>query len=326
MNGRSEHAAIALRTLLRTRVDSVKALSEESDLSIADLRPALAELAEAGHLSVAGDRVELLPPLQAAQRRILAVTEQAHRALETVSATIEDLPTLLADWQAGSTAGAHGDLFSVEVLNGAQAVTSFWSRTGFGWADASKPVRILSPSLAFVDDFGVPDVSAADDYMRDHAIDARCLLPLEAVTEPPDGRDFAALIAPTAQVRLARRVPSWFIVHGDTVAVPLSWGEPRLSSMLVITSASLARLAAEFFDELWHQGVPFAPADDREEAPDWSSLLELMTQSATVQGAARALGISERTARRRLAAAMRHYEVDGLFALGAAWQRTDAPE
>jgi hypothetical protein len=50
-----------------------------------------------------------------------------------------------------------------------------------------------------------------------------------------------------------------------------------------------------------------------------------MAQGATLEAASQALGISSRTGRRRIEAAMEHYGVSGQLALGAAWEREQGP-
>ena len=44
-----------------------------------------------------------------------------------------------------------------------------------------------------------------------------------------------------------------------------------------------------------------------------------MRQGVTLDSASRTLGVNPRTGRRRIAAAMEHYGVSTLFALGVAW-------
>ena len=104
------------------------------------------------------------------------------------------------------------------------------------------------------------------------------------------------------------------ITDHDTVGLPLRWGESWPTSVMAIQSPALAEVLTWVYERVWAEAVPVV--DD--EHP-WQSLLELMRRGMTMEGAAHALGLSPRTARRRVAAAMDHFDVSSLFALGVAW-------
>jgi len=75
----------------------------------------------------------------------------------------------------------------------------------------------------------------------------------------------------------------------------------------------------DFFDALWEQAVPVRRDASPEE--EWDGLLAMLERGTTVEAAGRALGLSGRTAQRRVRAAMAHYGVRSQFALGVAWAR-----
>lgn len=83
---------------------------------------------------------------------------------------------------------------------------------------------------------------------------------------------------------------------------------------LGLQSAALGAMALSYFESLWQRADP---AEGVETA--WSPLQTLMRQGVTLDTASRRLGINPRTGRRRVAAAMEHYGVSTLFALGVAW-------
>jgi hypothetical protein len=116
------------------------------------------------------------------------------------------------------------------------------------------------------------------------------------------------------QVRSMERPPSWFWVDGDQLAVPYEWGEGSPTSVLGLRNGALAALAADYFDTLWRGSTDVEGA-----MRAWTPLLRLMRQGATLDSASRILGINPRTGRRRVSAAMEHYGVSTLFALGVAW-------
>ena len=63
----------------------------------------------------------------------------------------------------------------------------------------------------------------------------------------------------------------------------------------------------------------FPQAMDARAADAWTPLLTLMRKGITLETASRMIGVNPRTGRRRVAAAMDHYGVSTLFALGVAW-------
>ena len=117
------------------------------------------------------------------------------------------------------------------------------------------------------------------------------------------------------QLRLMEQPPSWFwVTDEETVALPLVWGETWPTSVIAVRSRAVAGLAGWLFDRLWERAVPA-----RAESAAWDQLLTLMEGGATLEAASRALGISDRTGRRRVSEAMDHYGVSSMLALGAAW-------
>ena len=117
------------------------------------------------------------------------------------------------------------------------------------------------------------------------------------------------------QLRVMDHPPGWFWVADETtVALPLTWGEAWPTSVIAVRSRAVAGMASWLFERLWERAVPV-----RTEAADWDPLLLLMDGGATLEAAARALGISERTGRRRVSEAMEHFGVSSMLGLGVAW-------
>jgi hypothetical protein len=109
--------------------------------------------------------------------------------------------------------------------------------------------------------------------------------------------------------------PGWFwITDESTVALPLVWGESWPTSVMSVRNRAVAGMASWMFERMWERAVPA-----RAEAAGWDPLLTLMNSGATLEAASRALGISERTGRRRLSEAMSHFGVGSMLELGVAW-------
>ena len=117
------------------------------------------------------------------------------------------------------------------------------------------------------------------------------------------------------QLRMLERPPGWFwVTDEDTVALPLTWGETWPTSVIAVRSRAVAGMASWLFERLWERGI-----QARSQDAAWDPLLTLMDGGATLESAARALGISERTGRRRVSEAMDHFGVSSMFELGVAW-------
>lgn len=117
-----------------------------------------------------------------------------------------------------------------------------------------------------------------------------------------------------AQFRVSAHLPGWFAVDADDwVALPATWGEAWPSSVVLLRHAAVAGALRALFESLWVASPPF-----QGDVPSWEPLLALLGTGATVPEAADVLGISERTARRWVAEAMKHHRVHTLFQLGAA--------
>src|SRR5690606_27268151 len=95
------------------------------------------------------------------------------------------------------------------------------------------------------------------------------------------------------------------------------WGDPWPTSVFATNDPAVVTLIRWLYDRLWAEATPVIS-----ETREWDPLLALMSRGATLEAAAHAVGISARTGRRRINAALEHFRVDGLFALGAAWQRS----
>ena len=142
----------------------------------------------------------------------------------------------------------------------------------------------------------------------------RVIMPTWAADDPVAQQRMVHYRAAGVDYRLLDKPSSWFWVDGDLVAMPFEWGEGRPTSVLAVRNQALAGMARDYFAQLWQKAAPASPVEDV-----WTSLLVLMRQGTTLDTASRTLGINPRTGRRRVAAAMDHYGVSTLFALGVAF-------
>lgn len=303
--------AALLELVYRGRPDTVAELVAISHLDEAKALAAVDRLSARGALTVQDGTLGYPPPVSLAAdevaRQVGELRRTSAEALAQIELVMAGLPATLRHWSAGESTT---DLVPVLARHGPHAAEDLWyavaQRDG-GSAQAVLPnvARFLQSdadrSSRFVNAFGGKE-------------SVRAILPAAALADP----ELRALAARYAEGGVAFRTmetpPSWFWVDGDVLALPFEWGEGWPTSVLGLRSAALAELARALFEQLWQRAEPLEAAG----AP-WTQLLRLMRQGNTLDAASHRLGINPRTGRRRIAAAMAHYGVSTLFALGVAW-------
>jgi hypothetical protein len=280
------------------------------------VRDQVSALAADGYLAVHGEDIHYLAPDEAVaevvRRRSADVTKEVSAHLEELVQLVAQLPALARDWEIG---GASHGILDVEVFHGWSAVTDLWH-------------QVLKKRDLRRTDIVLPDAShlyVADPEMQavwHHVIGrqgnrARVIANITDAARPEAADRITEELEAGVDIRITAEPPSWFwVADGEVVALPMNWGEAWPTSTIAIRSPAVAGLAQWVFDEMWASAVPV-----REQPASWDPLLRLMSRGATLEAASRALGISDRTGRRRVADAMDHYRVSNLFALGSAWGR-----
>lgn len=318
----SPRAFDLLRHALRARPSTIEALRALVTLDDADFTAAFAELIESGCIWIDSEGgLGCSSPDRAFAALVLGATDErrhhVHVLLNQTMADIRDLQTLARDWAAGDQpVGVVQSEFIHGPMAARDAAAMLHSRRG------------PQPSLAVLPDTRClerPPAEILEPFLE--ALRAKPEVD-RILLGPYDGadREFADTLelfrAAGTEFRTHPQLPSWFAVDADhTVLVPAEWGEHWPSSVLIVNHPSIAALTRHVFEQLWSQAQPLAnplaPVDQ-----SWVPLLRLMAAGATTDAAARSLGISPRTARRRISAAMRHHRAHTLFDLGVAVGRS----
>lgn len=311
-----------LRYALRARPTTVVALRALVTLDDADFAAALAELTESACVWVEPEgSLGVAPPDRTFATLVLEATDQrrtdVHSLLNQTMADIRDLQMLARDWAVGEQpVGVVQSEFIHGPMAARDAGAMLHSRRG--------PL----PSLAVLPDTRClerPPPEILEPFLE--ALRAKPEVD-RILLGPYDGadREFAGTLelfrTAGTEFRTHPQLPGWFAVDADhTVLVPAEWGEHWPSSVLILNHPSIAALARQVFEQLWTQAQPLAdPRGLLDQS--WVPLLRLMAAGATTDAAARSLGISPRTARRRISAAMRHHRAHTLFDLGVAVGRS----
>ncbi|WP_291050691.1 hypothetical protein [Herbiconiux sp.] len=311
-----------LAAIYRGRPETIGDVAALTHLPAGDADAAVQRLRDRGLLGGDGDALTYTHPASwvadTATARSAQLRRNADDALSAMERMVSELPGLLRHWSVGE---ASADLVPVVIRHGLHASEDLWYDT------ASHDSGTLHAVLPEVDRFLTSEPERAVRFGRALAGKerVRVIMPTWAADDTIAIQRMTHYRAAGVEYRLLDSPPSWFWVDADQLAVPFEWGEGRPTSVLGVRHASLAGMALDYFETLWRQATP---AEDS--APAWTPLLTLMRQGITLDSASRAVGINPRTGRRRIAAAMEHYGVSTLFALGVAWsadssQSSDRP-
>lgn len=261
-----------------------------------------------------------LPDRRIAERVVAELDAERERLDATIGRVrtlAEQLPPIMQNWWIGESSASFA--LRVETVHQPHAGDELWLR---------QVKRGLPSASDWVLPAGLPvsDESAAFDQHRlglvrsiiDGGGVVRWIIAPEVVADPEQGARLDAYREAGVIVRALHDPPSWFWLHDRTVVcTPLEWGSSAPSSASRLEDVSIATAMGALFDRLWAAAQEL----DADEG-DWIPLLRLMHEGATLETAARVIGISSRTAGRRVSAAMDHYGAHTLFGLGAAWARS----
>lgn len=315
----SESPPLALLELaLRTRPATVAELAAISRQEAAEIRPRLSELAELDLIALVGDNIGYRPPAQtiaALGARVLddAATELRAR-LAGVSALLTALPSLVASAAVGA---AEGSDLGGEIFRGPAAAHEVWRSIAAQRAEPRSACMFPDAAPLFVADTPLSDTWRSSLGRTGAQVRAIISTEVMARSEARPLIEFAA--ASGVEFRAMQRPPSWFWLTEEAVGLPLNWGDPWPTSAIALHNEAVVSLMHGLFDSWWAEATTFRATEHA-----WDAIVALMADGATLETAAHAVGVSSRTGRRRIEAAMDYYGVDGAVALGAAWQRERA--
>jgi hypothetical protein len=301
---------------LRSKASTIKELAEAAERDPRDVEAAVEELVRLGLLRYDNGVITYETPDTTLALSTRAQLDEFRSAMEGRLQSLESffswLPALMRQ-QDDEGADATPEV-RVEVYHGPEAVRQVWP------IDPRVKGTTIDLVLRDSSKFFVADPvkqAAWHSALLRGGVRVRALGSTVDVANPAAQQRIASELAAGIQARMLPELPSWFwVMGGKTAAIPMTWGEPTPSSVLVVHSEPIAQILTWLFEQMWHRASPVHQPQD---GYGWEPLLKLLLNGATVDSASRSLGISARTGRRRLAEAMDHFGVDNLFALGAAW-------
>ncbi|MDH6137561.1 sugar-specific transcriptional regulator TrmB/DNA-binding CsgD family transcriptional regulator [Kitasatospora sp. MAA4] len=161
---------------------------------------------------------------------------------------------------------------------------------------------------------------ALDEELLARGITLRTLCHEGARTNQRSLSYASAMAASGAQLRTAPALPHrLLLVDRTTALVPLDPAVPAPSAVVVTTPGIVAALA-ELFDRIWADAVPLGPDPVRDDATGITAgereLLRILSTGVTDEAAAKRLGVSVRTVKRRMEDLMRRLEAGSRFEAG----------
>lgn len=310
-----------LDLLLRERLFDVDAVVARSGLDHGPVRTSLERLADVGALSLQDGVILLNPPVHAAaiaiERVLQSERAQAQARSDQLATILDAVARRTSSWNFGEAVAQ--DRLSLQSAHGPHAAEDLWFAVQASRVGSGGRVRAV---LTDLDRYRAssPERSRAFATAMSTYSSVQAIIPAMPLDEHLTGM-VRAFRDSGVEFRMLPDPPGWFWVDDlDVTGVPLGWGEAAPQSVLAVASPVIAGLAKAYFAELWQQASPV-----ERDPGGYGQLLHRMRRGMTLDAASRSLGITPRTGRRRIAAAMERYGVATLFALGVAWAQDGSP-
>jgi hypothetical protein len=282
------------RLLLRSPTMSLEQLSTATALPVDELRQHLVGLTDSGVVEVRDETVVVRPPHEALAR---LVGEEARR-LESRGSELDVvrrlLPAFTAEHLGSST--PKGVEVKMEIVEGADIVRLIRNLTATSTGD----LLWLRP-----DPWNITLTPALDAWLKEVLLTgrrSRAIYPARVFEAAPD------LIRARAEagehVRILAEVPCRLGVMGTSAVIVEEHVDAPNNRRLVIRQHSMIRALTVLFESLWEKAMAVPGYDahgDDVGAGDRSLLLGQLAGGAKDEQIARALGMSLRTVRRRVA-------------------------
>ncbi len=302
------------RLVLRNSGCEPATLAGLAGLPMSELREHLSRLAASGLVDLEADRVVARPPQDALAQLVNAEARRVQSRTEQLEAVRGLLPSLSADHLASST--PHGEPVTIEVVEGGDIAQMVRSLS----AASSGDLLWLRP-----DPWRIAAGREVDDWVIDlmrGGRRSRAIYGAEVLREAPGV--VRARAAAGEDVRILGQVPTRLAILGASAAlIPERLGVPD-DRRLVLRQPALVAAVTWMFEGLWDRALPIPGLDGRghhEETDDRAAALGQLAAGAKDEQIARALGLSVRTVRRRVADLLDELGAVSRFQAGAEASR-----
>jgi hypothetical protein len=311
--GFTAHEERLYRLVLRNSGSTLAGLAGFAGLPVGEMREHVSRFVRSGVVELRGDVVVARPPQEALGRLINEEGRRVRSRAEQLEAARALLPSLHVDHLSASA--PTGQPVPVEVLEDgdlAQMVRSFA-------VSSSGDLLWLRP-----DPSRIAPGNRLDDWVVDLVRSgrrSRAIYPAAALEEAPDM--IRARAEAGESVRVLAAVPTRLAVIGGTAALLSERFGVNDGRRLVLRQPSLVAAVTLMFDGLWDKALPVPALEGRagggydEGIGGKRLLLHQLAGGAKDEQIARALGISLRTVRRRVAELLDELGAGSRFQAGA---------
>jgi hypothetical protein len=292
--GFSAAAEDLYRLVLRNSGSTVEALAALADAPVDEVREQVVRFAGAGVVDVRGETVLARPPGEAISRLVVEEARRLQSREQQLAAARDLVPALTAEHLASSA--PKGEAVAMERVHGgdvAQLIRSL-SAASTGELLWLRPDQWKLPPRLEIDDW-------VGDLMRSGRR-SRAIYPARVLEEAPGV--IRARAEAGEHVRILAEVPFRLAVLGASAALLTEGFGVPTEQRLVIRQQSLIAALTLLFESLWEKAMAVPGLDGQrydEEASDQRLLLSQLAGGAKDEQIARALGLSVRTVRRRVA-------------------------
>jgi hypothetical protein len=251
--------------------------------------------------------VVALSPDHALVRLITEETRRLRSVEEQLQSLRRILPSLSAEHR--SSQAPRGERVSVEILNGAEVIDL---------------IRSLSPTssgdLLWMrpDQWRYPEGPLADEWVKEMIRSgrrSRAIYPARVLEEAP--RVIRDRAEAGEHVRVVADIPFRTAVLGDSAAILAERLDRAPHRALVMRQELMVRALQLLFDSLREKAMPVPGLDGQYDgAKDRALLLDQLATGAKDEQIARALGLSLRTVRRRVAEVLEELGAESRFQAG----------
>jgi hypothetical protein len=313
--GFTAHEERLYRLVLRNSGSTVAGLAGLAGLPVGEMREHVSRFVRSGVVEVRDDVVVARPPQEALGRLISEEGRRVQSRAEQLEAARALLPSLHVDHLSASA--TTGRPVPVEVLEDgdlAQLVRSFA-------VSSSGDLLWLRP-----DPSRIPPGNRLDDWVIDLVRSgrrSRAIYPATALEESPG--TIRARAEAGESIRVLAAVPTRLAVIGGTAALLSERFGVNDGRRLVLRQPSLVAAVTLMFEGLWDKALPVPELEGRpleggtydEGIGGKRLLLHQLAGGAKDEQIARALGISLRTVRRRVAELLEDLGAGSRFQAGA---------
>jgi DNA-binding NarL/FixJ family response regulator len=141
--------------------------------------------------------------------------------------------------------------------------------------------------------------------------------------DPKHVREMRSWAGKGETIRVTPSVPFRLVVFGDQAAMIAASGDRFEDREIVVRIPAIVIALRELFDRIWRRGVSLPLESTPDESTERRRLLELLALGVKDETAARHLGVSIRTVRRRIAELLEELGATTRFQAGMEAARRD---